>query len=280
MVLWEPSRPRPWREQFLGCALALATLLLPRSVAQQTRGSFTEEEVVQALKANVPPTRIAMLARRYGISFQLTPETESQLRQAGATGQLLEALRPLAPPLPPTEAGPLLIKSNPAGAQVFLDGKPAGTTDADGEFRLPKLAPGEHKIRLTHAGYQDSEQTINLLAGQHASLPVTLPPKPEIPQPPAAKFHVKLVGKCSGELTIGDARVQFHPDCDDRDASFESPLSEITYGPYYRKPWGAPRATLEGFYLRLPGSSDRNFRSHSTPAILQLLQQWGSRRPP
>ena len=62
--------------------LALATLVLPRSVAQQPRGPFSEDEVVQALKADVPPNRIAMLARQYGISFQLTPEIESRLRQA------------------------------------------------------------------------------------------------------------------------------------------------------------------------------------------------------
>jgi hypothetical protein len=278
MVLWEPSRPRTWLGG-LGCTLALATLFLPHSIAQQAPGRYSEDDIVQALKADVPPNRIAVLARQHGISFPLTPETESRLRAAGATGQLLEALRPLAPPPTPTEAGPLLIKSNPAGAQVFLDGKLAGTTGPDGELQLPQLSPGEHKIRLTRAGYQDFEETASLLAGQHASIPVTLTSKPAVPEPPVAKFRVKLVGKCSGELIIGNARAQFRPDCDDSGAPFACPLSEITYGPTYRKSLFMQHGPLDGFYLRLSDNKNRNFRSDSTEAILRLLQQWGSRRP-
>ena len=278
MDLREASRRRTLLGGFIACALAPATLLLPRGVAQQSRGRFSEDEVVQALRAHVPPKRITTLARQYGIAFQLTPESEARLRNAGADDELLDALRALAPaPSHPTGAGPLLIKSNPAGAQVFLDGKLAGTTDADGELELPELLPGQHKIRLTLAGYRDFEQTRDLLAGQRDSSPVTLE-KYVVPPPPVAKFTVKLVKKCSGELTIGNGSVQFRPDCDAKDASFEFPLSEITEcGSHYQRSMLAQRAILDGFYLRPRDGKDRDFRSSSTlvTAILQLLKRYG-----
>jgi hypothetical protein len=277
MDLWEPSRRSTSLAGFVACALALAALLLPRGVAPQSRGPFSEEEVVQALRADVPAQRIATLARQYGISFQLTPETEARLRGAGATTKLLEALRPLAPPPPPPIAGAVLIKSSPAGAQVFLNGKLKGTTDADGELELSRLSPAEYKIRLTLVGYEDFEKTINLLTGQRASIPVTLK-KVDVRQPPVTKFRVTLEHKGSGELIIGNGVLQFHPDNGSGD-SFESPLREITYGPYYQRSLFAPQGTLEGFYLRPRDGKDRDFRSKDTPAILELLQQWGSRSP-
>lgn len=244
-------------------------------VAQESRGPFSEAEVIQALKGDVPAKRIATLARQYGISFQLTPETEDRLRKAGATDELLEALRPLAPPPPPpTVAGRLLIKSTPAGAQVFFDGTLEGTTDAEGELELLKLPPGEHKMRLTLAGYEDYEQTINLLAGQPASFPATLKKSAA----PVARFRVTLEHKGSGELIIGNGRLQFRAD-HDGGASFESPLREITYGPFLKRSLTAPHGTLDGFYLRSGDGKDRVFHSDSTHAILQLLQQSGSRSP-
>lgn len=276
MDLWEPSRRSTLLAGFVACALALAAVLLPRGVAQQSRGPFSEEEVVQALRADVPAQRIATLARQYGISFQLTPETEARLRSAGATTKLLKALRPLASPSPPPIAGAVLIKSSPAGAQVLLNGELKGTTDADGELELSQLSPAEYKIRLTLVGYEDFEKTINLLTGQRASIPVTLK-KIDVRQLPVTTFRVKLVKKCSGEMTIGNDKVLFRADCGG-DASFEFPLSEIVQcGSHYQRSMLAPHGVLDGFYLRPRDSKDRDFRSNSTLAILQLLKQYGCR---
>jgi hypothetical protein len=161
--------------------------------------------------------------------------------------------------------------------QGFLDGKLMGTTDSGGELEVPPLSPVQHKIRLALAGYQDFEQTKNLQAGQRDNITVTLK-KYEVSQPPPAKFRVTLHHKGSGELIIGNGVLQFHPDHGSGD-SFESPLSEITYGPYYQRALFAPQGTLEGFYLRPRDGKDRVFLSKSVPAILQLLQQWGSRSP-
>lgn len=278
MQFYTTSR-RTWLTGRIACALALATVLSPRSVAQQSRGPFSEAEVVQALKGDVPPKQVAELARQYGISFQLTAESQARLRKAGATNGLLEALRSLAPPPPlppPKVAGPLLIRTIPPAAQVFLDGRPIGMTDAKGELQLAQLLPGEHKVRLTLAGYEDYEQTTNLLAGQSASIPVTLKKSevnlPPTPLLPVKTFRVTHKGR-SGELVIGNGKLSYRAESDSD--SFESPLNEITYGPNYQRRPFATRAALDGFYLRPRDGRDRDFKSESTPAILELLQQLG-----
>jgi tetratricopeptide (TPR) repeat protein len=241
-----------------------------------SRGPFSEDEIAQVLKADVPPKRIAEAARQYGISFQVTPETEARLRKAGATDELLAAIRPLSAGPPRVElAGPVLVKSNPPGAQVFLDGELKGTTDDNGEFKLLELRPGAHKIRLTHAGHEDYEQTANLLAGQPANIAVTLKGRPVAP-PPVRTFRVTYKHQ-AGALIIGNGRIEFRTESDGSN-SFESPLNEITYGPYYQRSGSAARATLVAFYLRPRDGKDRVFRSDSTSAILQLLQQLESQR--
>src|SRR5215831_8641845 len=173
MEFWVPPRRRTLPPRIVPCALALATALLPRAVAQRPREPYSEAEVVQALGAEVPPKRIVELVRQNGIAFELISETEAKLRRAGATAELLGVLRSLHSTAPRL-SGPLLIKSNPPGAQVFLDGKPVGTTNAQGELGLGPHPPGECKVRLTLTGHEDHEQTISLVAGQPVSVRVTL----------------------------------------------------------------------------------------------------------
>ena len=45
---------------------------------------FTKDNVLKLLTGNVPVKRVEALARERGIDFQITPEAESELRQAGA----------------------------------------------------------------------------------------------------------------------------------------------------------------------------------------------------
>jgi len=49
------------------------------------------------------------------------------------------------------------VISDPAGAQVFLDGSPAGTTPLEAE-----LAPGQHTIKLQKAGFRIIEESIQV----------------------------------------------------------------------------------------------------------------------
>jgi PEGA domain len=282
--------PTRWVLRGIGGALVpglvlCGALLYSRAMPQKSRGPLSKDEIIDLLKSGVTPARAAGLVREFGVSFQLSPGIENELKSAGATDELFRALRDSPPktPAPVSRApvaGPLLIKSTPAGGQVFLDGKPVGTTNAEGQLELPQLPLGEHTVRLTLAGYEDYAQTINLLAGQTTSISPTLKPLPPPPPvPPVAKFRVTrdLKGKqCPGELVIGNGTLQFRADRDGCD-SFEFPLRDITYGARTKRlPFSNPH--LVGFYLRPRDGKDRDFGLDSASEILQLLQQLESRR--
>jgi tetratricopeptide (TPR) repeat protein len=68
------------------------TLLRPLPAQVSTR-SFSLQEVTYALREGVAPKRVAALARERGVAFDLTKETENQLRNVGADSFLVAELR-------------------------------------------------------------------------------------------------------------------------------------------------------------------------------------------
>jgi hypothetical protein len=201
------------------------------------RRPLAKSEVLDLLQGGVTPARIADLVSQYGIAFQLTRETEKQLREAGADEALLKALRqsaasaaqrtaPLAsavrPPAGQSRAtGPpvLLIESNPGSAQVYVDDEPVGTTSAQGHLKLSPFAPGKYRVRVALAGYKDYEETVTLAAGEttrvapsleavKAALAPTSPPgaqaqKTSNPQPPAPAGEETLpAGSAVGRFAV------------------------------------------------------------------------------
>ena len=88
---------RPIVRMLAAAAILGSTVLLSPAFAQKTTKPLSEVDIVRLLKGQVSPMRVETLARRRGISFELTRQTESELRQAGATDSLLETLRELAP---------------------------------------------------------------------------------------------------------------------------------------------------------------------------------------
>lgn len=249
--------------------LLLGTIPASDALAQHTRGPFSEVELIRALGGDIPPKRVEALVQRYGVSFELTPQAEAELRQAGATDDLLKAIRGAAPAPPAT--GTLSIKSTLAGAQVYVDGRLMGTTKAGGELNLGQLAPGGHKVRVTLAGYEDYEQTVSLAAGGSTSIPVTLsalktsaPPVQASSPHLVATFrvtHEHAIGSCEGNLIIGRGMLQYVADNQGRH-SFQSPLRDITYGS--SKIGG-------GFYLQTKDGKQREFHSNSGPEIFGIL---------
>jgi hypothetical protein len=179
-------------------AATLAILLLPLWAGQKPSKPLAKEEIVALLKGEVPSARIADLARERGITFVLTRETETQLRQAGATEDLVKALRqaprraPAPAPSPPSPASTvrpaapvLVIEAKPGGVQVYVDDELVGTTSREGRLRLSQLTPGEHRVRLALAGRQDYEEKIDLSAGETTRLLANLAPLQTPPAQPA-----------------------------------------------------------------------------------------------
>lgn len=177
-----PARALRFLSFRLMVAVALCALsALQVASAQDSRKPLTEKEVINLLTSDVPPARVEGLARQFGISFQITSSTEQALRDAGATDHLIETLRQLAPraarpgaPANPLAAAPsgtasaapvLWIVSSPGNAHVYVDDEPVGTTSSEGRLKLSRLRPGDHRVRVARAGYQDFEQTVSLASG-------------------------------------------------------------------------------------------------------------------
>jgi hypothetical protein len=186
----------------VGVALILCGIFsLLQAPAQVSKKPLSKEAVIRLLKGEVSPNRVAVIAREQGIDFQMSPETEKELRAAGATEELLAKLRNLEPQRPAPTAEPsstttLLIGSTPGGAQVYVDDEFAGKTNTEGRLKVSNLAVGEHRVRLSADGYRDREEKMNLAAGTmtyRTDLEALKPHAPAHPGEPAPVAATKVV---------------------------------------------------------------------------------------
>lgn len=156
--------------------------------AQNSRKALSKDEVIGLLESGVSSARVGQLSRQYGLAFVVSPDVENELRDAGATDELLDVLRklgpknllaapqPATPKPPPGSTGPpvLLIEARPGGAAVYIDDEPVGTTSSSGRLKLSQLSPGEHRVRLSLVGHRDFESSVTLAAGTTTPFAATL----------------------------------------------------------------------------------------------------------
>jgi tetratricopeptide (TPR) repeat protein len=82
-------------------SLSVIALLLAAALvfAQEAVRPLAESDIVQLLEAGVTPARATTLVEERGVSFEMTAEVESRLREAGADDALISAVtRAAAPP--------------------------------------------------------------------------------------------------------------------------------------------------------------------------------------
>lgn len=162
--------------------LFFGSTLFVTHAAQESHKPLSKKDVIELLEGEVAPARVADVARKEGITFQMTPDTEKELLNAGGNDDLLKVLRQLAPKQSAAEspassssetgsgAPTLLIEATPGGAQVYIDDEPKASTSPEGRVRFSELAPGEHVVRLSLAGYRDYEQKVELKPGQTSTV--------------------------------------------------------------------------------------------------------------
>jgi len=198
--------------------LAVATLPLASLATEKSRKPATHDELIALLEQGVPVEEVEALVQQYGVSFALTKQVESQLRDLGATEELIKAVRNAAPrptappaapparapaqtptlqPAPPSASPPvLMIEFAPGGAQAYIDDEPVGTTSPEGRLKLSHLDPGPHRVRLALAGYRDFEQAVQLAAGEtakvtgsleHPAATTALAAPPPVSEPPRSE---------------------------------------------------------------------------------------------
>jgi hypothetical protein len=98
----------------------------------------------------------------------LSPARPAQSLEVSLDGT---AVAPSTTPVPAgTAAAGLQIESRPSGAQVWVDGSPAGVTPVV----VPSVAAGTHSVRIELAGYQPWSTSVSVTAGQRARVAASL----------------------------------------------------------------------------------------------------------
>lgn len=235
----------------IGVALALAVLISARGVHAQ-KPKLSETDVVKLLKGFVSPDRIAAVAKDRGINFQVTPDAERLLREAGANDNLVATLKQVAP----KPSAPLLaIHSVPGHAQVYVDDTLIGTTSADGVLKLPALAPGDHKVRLSAEKFSDYEVVAKLVPGETTPLEAKLEPAAPAPKPvnPAPQQQ----GTSSPTLVSSKDKLKtFDGTVSDRDAKYVLVVKETLRKKVYQVEPQSMFASYAGKRVKVTGVKD------------------------
>lgn len=162
-------------------ALFCACAVIPAASQEPPKG-LSKEQVIQLLKED-PAPRVQYLVNKYGIAFYLTPDTENELRDAGATPDLLDLVRRIAPqkpaeikPPPPPPPPTLVIHTKPGESEVYVDDERRGQTGGDGTLKFGDLASGSHKLRISLAGFHSYEVSVELTPGQTNTVVAELQP--------------------------------------------------------------------------------------------------------
>jgi PKD repeat protein len=75
-----------------------------------------------------------------------------------------------AVPHPPTSTGTIIVSSNPAGANIYLDGVAEGKTPVT----IANILAGQHNLLLTLPGYPDTPRIVNVSAGSENQISVDM----------------------------------------------------------------------------------------------------------
>lgn len=153
------------------------------SSAGTNLASCRDEACLQGLASTASATHLVRPSVRmeesdYVIAIELRDSRGTLVHQASQTCELCglteaqAVARSLAESLREhlvAATGTLTVQSSPAGAEVLVDGEPAGTTPLE----LP-IAAGEHSIVLRLPGHADEERRVVVEAGETSAVEVPL----------------------------------------------------------------------------------------------------------
>jgi hypothetical protein len=129
----------------------------PVTVGNLSRGAHKVRVIRDGYEPDERQVTVTSAQRAHSMTVRLSPQPPAAIASA--------ARRPAAP-----SVAPLTVESRPAGATVFLDGQPVGTTP----LVLPDVAVGEHAIHLDRDGYQRWSSTIRIVTTERNRVAASL----------------------------------------------------------------------------------------------------------
>jgi hypothetical protein len=171
-----------------------------------TGDPFTLDQVLMLLKQDAIPMRRRKEAiENRGLAFALSSDTLAKLESAGATGEILDAIKskakpaaaaaPVAPKAVPK--GSLNLTCAPAECQVSLNGTSVGPT-AGGALQAAGLTPGNWVIDFSKEGFLGNQSTVIVEAAKSTAITVTLEPDRAAREAFGTHLFQKVIGAVGG----------------------------------------------------------------------------------
>jgi formylglycine-generating enzyme required for sulfatase activity len=168
------------------------------NVHAQAPKPYDKDAILYLLNNKVMPARVGVLARQRGIDFQISTEVESELRQAGATDDLIATLREIAPkpqhkpqprphpkPVPPSAPVAGTVRENSKDGLKYMWIPPGsfqmGCSPGDNEcFHFENPA---HQVTITKGFWMgQTEVTVGAYKRFATATVRQMPPEPKLVQ--------------------------------------------------------------------------------------------------
>jgi hypothetical protein len=124
--------------------------------------------------------------------------TQTAAITAGTVAAIQANMVPVSPGPTPYTNGQITVRSNPSGANIYLDNAYKGLTP----LTLVDIPQGSHAIILKLNGYQDWQSSVNVLAGSSTDVSGTLASSPQLTPttlpPQTTQAPISLVTILSG----------------------------------------------------------------------------------
>ncbi|MGH9351194.1 MAG: protein kinase domain-containing protein, partial [Terriglobia bacterium] len=267
---------------------AAAESTQPNQPAQPTQVTASSAPNVESKPDAVKTSAVKNLATKSGNSTAKTHPAQ-QVHEAAATPQPGTSGRAgarrevaAAAPAPFNPSLATVVVTTAPGAQIYIDGKTAGTAGPSGQLTVQNLAAGVHSLRATLSGFNDIDSNFNLPPGGTGFLnakwgasQATLAPSAanqngsqaaSNAQPAssiAASFPVEYLhrlGSSRGLLVIEGRTVRYQPS-NGKDG-FTSSLAGAS--------WGAGSGQV--FHVRFADGRTYRFRAPNSEKILATLR--------
>ncbi len=199
-----PSEPQPAAKRWTAAARE------ERVVSMEGLLRFLEKFRNDALADSM----LLGLVRYYGLGFRISPDDREQLRTAGASEALVDALEAapihiLVPPhLPP---GFLSVMCQPLDCAVQVNERPVGTTSQGVLASIP-VPVGEAKVRVFRQNYDvdRDEETVSIGSGNTTNLSFRLTLSRRVIESEGASLFSRVLGAlgASSYPSGADDRIQ------------------------------------------------------------------------
>lgn len=183
----------------------LLVTAISRNSQAQTKPPYDKATLVLGLKQSARDKKLSQedfvhLVEQRGVDFQISARDEGELRMAGASNEVIAAIRQnyrhVAKPLP-RGTGSLKINTTMADCKVLVNGQLRGTTDSNGVLILSPLKAGQYKLLLRKDHYEAQERSVIVPSGNEATEHFNLVPLKGsltvIPNLPGAIVYIREV---------------------------------------------------------------------------------------